>query len=53
MSQTVPGSEVTFAAGASGDERDYRVDFSKIRRHLPGYKPPWTLKKGIEELYTA
>jgi nucleoside-diphosphate-sugar epimerase len=49
----VPGSEVTFAPGASGDTRDYRVDFSKIARQLPGYKPTWTLKAGIEELYNA
>lgn len=49
----MPGSEVTFAAGASGDAPDYRVDFSKIQRHLPGYKPTWTLKKGIEALCTA
>ncbi len=44
---------MTFAPGASGDTRDYRVDFSKIARQLPGYKPTWTLKAGIEELYNA
>jgi nucleoside-diphosphate-sugar epimerase len=53
VAETVPGSQVTFAPGASGDARDYRVDFTKIQRQLPGYKPTWTLKKGIEELYAA
>ena len=33
---TVPGSEVTLAANAGPDLRDYRVDFSKLDRHLPG-----------------
>jgi nucleoside-diphosphate-sugar epimerase len=49
----VPNSTVTFAPGASGDTRDYRVDFTKIQRQLPGWKPTWTLKAGIEELYKA
>jgi nucleoside-diphosphate-sugar epimerase len=49
----VPGSEVAFQPGASADTRNYRVDFSKIVNKLPGYKPTWTLQKGIEELYTA
>jgi hypothetical protein len=44
---------VTFAPGASADTRNYRVDFTKIETKLPGYKPTWTLKKGIEELYQA
>ena len=35
--QVVPGCEVAFAAGASPDTRNYRVDFSKIERELPGF----------------
>jgi len=53
VAEVVPNSEVTFAPGASPDTRDYRVDFGKIERQLPGFKPTWTLRKGIEELYTA
>jgi nucleoside-diphosphate-sugar epimerase len=53
VAEVVPGSEVSFAAGASADARDYRVDFTKIETKLPGYAPTWTLKKGIEELYQA
>ena len=53
VAAVVPGSEVAFAAGASGDARDYRVDFTKIETKLPGFKPTWTLRKGVEELYGA
>jgi nucleoside-diphosphate-sugar epimerase len=53
VAEVVPNSTVTFAAGASPDTRNYRVDFTKIETKLPGYKPTWTLKKGIEELYQA
>jgi nucleoside-diphosphate-sugar epimerase len=41
---------VTFAEGASADTRDYRVDFGKITRLLPGFRPRWTVPRGIEEL---
>ena len=49
----VPNCELAFAAGASADARDYRVDFSKIARDLPQFQPQWTLRRGIEELYEA
>lgn len=52
VAEVVPGSQVAFAAGASADIRNYRVDFSKIEK-LPGFKPRWTLRQGIEELYHA
>jgi nucleoside-diphosphate-sugar epimerase len=41
---------VTFAEGASPDSRDYRVDFGKVTRMLPGFQPAWTVPAGIEEL---
>ena len=41
---------VTFAAGAGPDKRDYRVDFTKINRLLPTFKPRWTVADGIDEL---
>jgi nucleoside-diphosphate-sugar epimerase len=41
---------VTFAAGAGPDKRDYRVDFAKISRILPAFKPRWTVVDGIDEL---
>jgi nucleoside-diphosphate-sugar epimerase len=53
VAAVVPGCEVAFAAGASADRRDYRVDFSKIENELPGWQPRWRLRQGIEELYEA
>jgi nucleoside-diphosphate-sugar epimerase len=53
VAQVVPNCEVAFAAGASADSRDYRVDFSKIEREVPGWKPRFELRQGIEELYQA
>ena len=41
---------VTFADGAGPDTRDYRVDFTKIGRVLPGFVPAWTIRDGIAEL---
>jgi nucleoside-diphosphate-sugar epimerase len=53
VAQVVPNCKVAFAAGASPDARNYRVDFSKIERRVPGFRPRWTLREGIEELYEA
>jgi nucleoside-diphosphate-sugar epimerase len=53
VAQVVPNCKVAFAPGASADARDYRVDFSKIEKTLPGYHPTWSLRRGIEELYEA
>ena len=53
VAQVVPNCEVSFAPGASPDTRNYRVDFSKAEKSLPGYAPEWTLRKGVEELYEA
>ena len=49
----VPNCEIAFAPGASPDTRNYRVDFTKIATGLPGFRPTWTLRRGIEELYHA
>ncbi len=53
VAETVPGSRVEFAEGASPDKRNYRVDSSKIARVLPEYKPQWTARRGAQELYEA
>jgi nucleoside-diphosphate-sugar epimerase len=41
---------LTFAEGASADTRDYRVDFGKITRMLPAFRPTWTVPAGVEQL---
>lgn len=49
----VPGSKVAFASDAAPDKRCYRVDCSLIARTLHGFKPQWTARRGIEQLYEA
>lgn len=47
----VPEAEIR-QMGSDGDHRDYRVDFSRIRRHL-GFKPAWTIEMGINQVLDA
>lgn len=49
----VPGSRVEYAEGGGPDPRCYRVDFGKIKRLLPEFKPQWNARRGAEELYDA
>ena len=49
----VPGSTIKFAEGGGPDPRSYRVDCSKIAQALPGFRPRWTVRRGVEELYDA
>ena len=49
----VPGSALSFAAGAGPDIRDYRVDFSKLNETFPDLKLRWTVRDGIDELAAA
>jgi nucleoside-diphosphate-sugar epimerase len=53
VSKEVPGSRIDFAQGAGPDPRCYRVDFTKIERALPDYKPDWTVADGVAELHAA
>jgi nucleoside-diphosphate-sugar epimerase len=51
--QVVPGSKVGYAPGAGPDPRCYRVDCNHIARTLHDFKPQWTARRGVEELYDA
>lgn len=53
VKETVPGCEIAYAEGAGPDKRNYRADFGKIRRVLPGFQPQWDARKGARELYEA
>ncbi len=53
VQNVVPGSRVEYAEGGGPDPRCYRVDFSKIQRLLPEFKPQWNARRGAEELYDA
>jgi nucleoside-diphosphate-sugar epimerase len=51
--EVVPGSRIEYAKDGSPDARCYRVDFAKISRLLPEFKPRWNARRGAEELYSA
>ncbi|HNB51059.1 MAG TPA: SDR family oxidoreductase [Anaerolineales bacterium] len=53
VSEVVPGSQVEFAPDASPDQRNYRVDCSKIAQTLPEFQPQWDVRKGAQQLYEA
>lgn len=53
VKETVPGCEIEYAAGAGPDKRCYRVDFSRIERELPNFRPQWNARRGAKELYDA
>jgi nucleoside-diphosphate-sugar epimerase len=50
VARAVPGARFEIVGGSGGDQRSYRVDFSKALRSLPGFAPRWTLEAGCEEL---
>ncbi|WP_427912459.1 NAD-dependent epimerase/dehydratase family protein [Ramlibacter sp. MMS24-I3-19] len=45
-----PGCELTFGP-SGGDNRSYRVDFSKIHARLPGFRCSWDARKGARQLH--
>jgi len=53
VAEVVPSSKVTYAGDASPDARNYRVDCDKLARRVPGYRPQWTVRRGIEEVAAA
>jgi nucleoside-diphosphate-sugar epimerase len=53
VADVVPDSRVVYAPGAGPDTRCYRVDCGKLRAALPDFHPQWTLRRGVEEVFTA
>jgi nucleoside-diphosphate-sugar epimerase len=53
VQQVVPGSRVRYAEGGGPDPRCYRVDCGKIARTLSEFRPQWTVRRGMEQLYEA
>jgi nucleoside-diphosphate-sugar epimerase len=47
----VPNCRVDYAPDAGPDKRCYRVNCDKIARCLHEFKPQWTARRGIEQLY--
>ena len=52
VEEIVPGSRVKYAEGGGPDLRCYRVNCDKIAHTLPSFRPQWTVRRGIEQLYT-
>ena len=42
-----------FAPDAGPDKRCYRVDCNLLARTLHGFKPQWTARRGVEQLYES
>src|SRR5215813_5788454 len=53
VEEIVIGSRVKYAEGGGPDLRCYRVNCDKIARTLPEFRPQWTVRRGIEQLYNA
>lgn len=51
VQRLVPGASVVFTGEVGVDPRDYRVNFDKLGRLLPGFRLAYTLDSGMDELY--
>jgi len=51
VGEVIPNCEVEITGEHGGDSRSYRVDFSKIEKELPNFKPKWKLRAAIEDIY--
>lgn len=51
--EAVPGSRLVITGENGNDPRSYRVDFSRVRQALPGFKARWTVMAGAVELVEA
>ena len=53
VEKIVPNSKVAYVDGAEADSRSYKVEFNKIAKMLPEFKPEWTVSMGAKQLYDA
>lgn len=53
VKEVVPDCRVDFAADASPDKRNYRIDSSKAQTLLPDWRPEWTIRRGAIQLHEA
>lgn len=51
--ETIAGTRIEYAEDAGPDKRCYRVDFSKVAKQVPEFKPQWDVRRGVSELYEA
>ena len=53
VQETVPGCVIEYSPNGGPDPRSYRVNFSKITRMLPAFRPKWNVRLGAQEIYAA
>jgi len=53
VEEVVPGSQIVFALDGGPDRRCYRVSSEKLMSTIPAFRPQWTVRKGVDELYEA
>jgi nucleoside-diphosphate-sugar epimerase len=53
VAKTVPGCTIEFANQGGPDLRNYRVNFAKLERLVPQFRPRWNAAKGAAQLYRA
>jgi len=53
VAEVVPGCKVEYAPGGGPDLRCYRVNFDKIGKLVPTFRPHWSARKGARELYES
>lgn len=53
VAEVVPNTTIEIASDAGPDTRSYRVNFDKIAKALPAFKPEWDARRGAEQLYAA
>lgn len=51
VAAAVPGAGVERMMGAEPDRRSYRVSFARVAHVLPGFRPCWTIAKGVADLH--
>ena len=51
IQEIMPDCDVEITGEHGSDSRTYRVNFDKIRKMMPKFKPEWNLKTGIEQVY--
>ena len=51
VEEIVPGSHVKYAAGNGPALRCYRVNCGKVVGAFPEFRPQWTVRRGIAQLY--
>lgn len=50
VASVFPNCTLSFGS-QGGENRSYRVNFDKIRRHLPRFQCEWDADKGVKQLY--